>query len=349
MDRLTSFKLLLDASPMPQVLLDSAERVVLVNPEASSILGDAAIGRHYITVFRQPDLLDTVETIFTKTADRGECSFLANEGGRETVYLVSVGAIDADGRRMALLTFNDITAEKEAGQIRRDFVANVSHELKTPLTALLGFIETLNTTAKKDPEATERFLSIMRIEATRMNRLVSDLLSLSRVEADERVRPTAEVDLGRIVLSVAETLRPIATSTNTSLTVAAPSDGFVVPGDADQLNQVFSNIIENGIKYAGEGAEVTVSFQRTDFDPSVRGPAVKVSVTDTGDGFDPMHIPRLTERFYRLDSHRSRELGGTGLGLAIVKHIINRHRGRLRIESAPGKGSTFTVILTSKG
>ena len=349
MDAVSSFKLLIDASPSPLVLLDPQERVSVLNEGARSILGEATIGRHYITVFRQPNLLDTVEAVFSDQVARGTCDYLANEAGRATVYRVTAGAMDADKGKYVLLTFYDVTAEQEAEQIRQDFVANVSHELKTPLTALLGFIETLNTSAKQDPVATESFLSTMKVEATRMNRLVRDLLSLSRVEADERIRPTSPVDLVRIIASIAETLQPIAETTKTSLTLQIPNEEVVVPGDADQLNQVFSNLIENGLKYAGEGSDVIVKVTTVEYDGAVRGPAAIVTVQDTGAGFDPVHIPRLTERFYRLDSHRSRELGGTGLGLAIVKHIVNRHRGRFRIESTPGEGSIFTVILSSNG
>jgi two-component system phosphate regulon sensor histidine kinase PhoR len=231
------------------------------------------------------------------------------------------------------------------GQMRRDFVANVSHELRTPLTALIGFLETLKGPARNDPEGQARFLSIMEAEAQRMNRLVDDLLSLSRVEAEERVRPTARINLGDLVRSTLHGLVPLAKDGGVTLEMALPAVPVTVPGDDDQLRQVLSNLVENAIKYSGTGAQVTVALSEPAYEPRVRTQGVRLTVSDTGDGIDPIHLPRLTERFYRVDGHRSREMGGTGLGLAIVKHIVNRHRGRLRIDSEPGQGTVFTVIL----
>jgi two-component system phosphate regulon sensor histidine kinase PhoR len=217
--------------------------------------------------------------------------------------------------------------------------------LRTPLTALTGFIETLQGAAKDDPAARQRFLTIMEKEAGRMNRLVRDLLSLGRVEADERLRPAERVDVSAIVRSVIQWLRPVAEAAGVSVTLTGETGPLPLLADADQMTQVFSNLIENAIKYGGGGKTVTISVMRVEREPSLRGPAVRFDVIDQGEGIDAVHIPRLTERFYRVDAHRSREQGGTGLGLAIVKHIVNRHRGRFRIESEPGVGSRFSVIL----
>ena len=178
-----------------------------------------------------------------------------------------------------------------------------------------------------------------------MARLVADLLSLSRVEAEERRRPLAPVDLTALTQAVAATLEPVATQGGITLDLQLPTTAVVVPGDASQLRQVLTNLIENAIKYGGAAKTVTVVLTAVTVDPALRAQAVRLSVADQGEGIAPHHLPRLTERFYRVDTHRSREIGGTGLGLAIVKHIINRHRGRLRIESTLGQGSTFTVIL----
>ncbi len=214
-----------------------------------------------------------------------------------------------------------------------------------PLTALLGFIETLKGAARDDPAARDRFLSIMAREAERMNRLVRDLLSLSRVEAEERVRPTARIDIVANIHAAVAALRQLSDSAGVTVAVEGEPGPVIVAADADQMTQVFQNLIENGVKYGGAGKRVTVRIAREERDISLRGPAVRIDVIDEGEGIDPIHLPRLTERFYRVDSHRSREQGGTGLGLAIVKHIVNRHRGRFRIESEKGKGSTFSVIL----
>lgn len=242
-----------------------------------------------------------------------------------------------------ILSFQDVTQLAQAGQMRRDFVANVSHELRTPLTALMGFIETLRGAARDDADARDRFLSIMEGEASRMNRLVGDLLSLNRVESKERIRPKEEMDLVAHLASTLKTMQPLADADKVSLKFTPPSEPVTIIGDPDQLLQVFMNLIENAIKYGGDQVEMTVELLERD--PSLRTAAVRVKVMDNGAGIDPIHLPRLTERFYRADNHRSREQGGTGLGLAIVKHIVNRHRGRLRVSSDLGVGTCFAVTL----
>ena len=244
-----------------------------------------------------------------------------------------------------MCVFEDITDLEQSSQIRRDFVANVSHELRTPLTALLGFIETLRGAARDDPAARERFLGIMEREAGRMNRLVRDLLHLSRVEGEERVRPTETVDVSALISMAVMALKPLADAASVRVQITGETGPIRVPADPDQLTQVFHNLIENAIKYGASGKLVNIVITRDPREESLRAPAVRIEVIDQGDGIEQVHLPRLTERFYRVDSHRSREKGGTGLGLAIVKHIVNRHRGRFRIESELGKGSVFTVIL----
>jgi two-component system phosphate regulon sensor histidine kinase PhoR len=260
---------------------------------------------------------------------------------------------DVGARHPLLLHFTDITHLREAEEMRRDFVANVSHELRTPLTAVLGFIETLRGAAKDDPAARDRFLSIMEDEARRMNRLVSDLLSLSRVESEERMRPSDLVDIGAVLKGTVAAMRPTAELSGNEivLTSAIGSDAEgaeargLIQGDRDQLMQVFLNLTENALKYGGPDRQVDLKLTREEGTGSLKGKVIRVDVTDRGDGVDPQHVPRLTERFYRVDTHRSRAMGGTGLGLAIVKHIVNRHRGRLRITSEKGKGSTFSVLF----
>ncbi|MCR8547166.1 ATP-binding protein [Salipiger sp. P9] len=335
---------LVAAVPLPAVLIRWDERIAAANTEAQALLGEGLEGRHFITALRQPTLLDAIEGTFRDGAPR-LTRFLTNDGRQNTTYEVSCRAVALEGGPGVMLTFQDVTHVEQAGQMRRDFVANVSHELRTPLTALLGFIETLKGPAREDAAARDRFLSIMESEAGRMERLVGDLLSLSRVEADERVRPTEPVDLPALLRSVLNGLAPLAEEAEVRLVADLPEGELEVPGDADQLRQVVVNLVENGVKYSGRGAEVRVSLTPPGYQPRLRGEGVEIAVADSGPGFDPLHIPRLTERFYRVDNHRSREMGGTGLGLAIVKHIVNRHRGRLRIESAPGKGATFRVVL----
>ena len=330
--------------PLPALLVAPDERVLAMNDDATQMFGAGGLGRHYIAVLRQPALLDGVEEAL-RLHQKRRVRYLTTDISREATYEVTAAPIVDDGDCAVLVCFEDITERQQAGQIRRDFVANVSHELKTPLTALLGFIETLKGPARDDAAARDRFLTVMGREAERMNRLVRDLLSLSRVEAEERMRPTDRVDIVELVDSAALTLRPMARAAGLDLTVTGHDAPTVVQGDSDQLVQVFTNLIENAIKYGAGGGEVRIHVSYSVRELAFRGPGVRVDVIDKGEGFDPVHIPRLTERFYRVDDHRSREMGGTGLGLAIVKHIVNRHRGRFRIESAPGEGSTFSVML----
>jgi len=266
----------------------------------------------------------------------------------------------------AMITLHDITAMKRSERMRADFVGNASHELRTPLTGLIGFIQTLRGAARDDPDAQERFLSIMETQATRMSRLVDDLLSLSRIEQDEHTPPTGRVDLVAEVQAVIDAFELRAAARSVRLRVHIATAVPPVLGDAHQLGQVLQNLISNAIKYSHEQTEVLVTVACTDGAavggltplplparrrgggrPATRrfGQFVSVAVTDRGEGIERMHLPRLTERFYRVDAARSRKLGGTGLGLAIVKHILNRHRGRLTIESELGKGSTFTIYL----
>ena len=335
---------LLSALPMPAIAIDGAERILAANSEACTLVGQGIEGRNFVTILRQPALVETIEATLRDSRPRVS-RYLSNDGVQDTTFQVSVRVVAS--ARVILLTFTDVTHVEQAGQMRRDFVANVSHELRTPLTALMGFIETLRGPARSDEAARDRFLDIMEGEAGRMNRLVGDLLSLSRVEGDERIRPREQTNLTDILRSVLRTLQPLAEEAGVVLEKDFEEAPVVITGDSDQLMQVFTNLVENAIKYGASGERVIVSMATSDRDPALRAPGVRVHVTDFGPGIDPVHLPRLTERFYRADSHRSRALGGTGLGLAIVKHIINRHRGRLRVESDLGSGAQFTVVLPS--
>ncbi|MEM6653987.1 MAG: ATP-binding protein [Pseudomonadota bacterium] len=340
----TGIEPLLEAIPLPALVIGRAERILGANERALDLLGTGIAGRHFITAIRQPVVLDTIEASLRDGQPR-EARYLSSDGAQDTTYIVTCSYVAATVDAGVLVCFEDITHVEMVGQMRRDFVANVSHELRTPLTAILGFIETLQGPARDDRLASDRFLETMHIEATRMERLVKDLLSLNRVEAQERNRPTETLDLAALLRSVVDATGPIVRGANVQLHVDLPDDILVLPGDADQLRQVFTNLIENAVKYGGPNKEITLDARCDNPHPALRVPSVTVSVTDQGPGIEEVHIPRLTERFYRVDNHRSREMGGTGLGLAIVKHIVNRHRGRLRIDSTEGEGSRFTVIL----
>ncbi len=262
-----------------------------------------------------------------------------------TTFRLIITRLDATTRTgtqaRAIVSLEDISHIREAEQMRIDFVANVSHELRSPLTSLSGFIETLQGAAKDDKPAQERFLTLMSGEASRMSRLIGDLLSLSKLQASERVPPSEFVDVSAILRSVTASLGPLAEREKNTISLTISPDLPPVIGDADELTQVFQNLIENGVKYSHPDTVVDVVAEP---DPSHEN-QIRISVRDHGEGLDPIHIPRLTERFYRVDKGRSRNMGGTGLGLAIVKHILIRHRAYLHIDSKVGHGSHFAVFL----
>jgi two-component system phosphate regulon sensor histidine kinase PhoR len=328
--------------PSPTLLINAEERIVGLNAAAIQHFGDVS-GRSFVTVMRMPALVEALSQVFSGGGARELRVVSVSVSRVETPMQVRVSPLV--GSDHAMLVFEDLSGVETAEAMRRDFVANVSHELRTPLTALMGFIETLRGAARDDAAARDRFLAIMEREAMRMNRLVGDLLSLSRVEAEERQRPEHPVDLSLVVQSVMQSLRPQAEAAKVTLERAGETGPMKLPADPDQITQVITNLVENAMKYGGSGGRVEISLRRIAHEPVLRGAAIAVEVRDFGDGIAPQHIARLTERFYRVDTHRSREQGGTGLGLAIVKHIVARHRGRLKITSEQGVGSCFAVLL----
>ncbi|MBU2982353.1 two-component sensor histidine kinase [Lentibacter algarum] len=335
---------LLDAMSNPAVLIGQDARISAANAPAQTLFGAPLVGAHYVTVMRQPELVEALGACFE---GKPACSVQVRQSRAEgdSIFQANCAIVAGENPPLVLLTFEDISQLESAGAQRRDFVANVSHELRTPLTALMGFIETLRGPARDDAAARKRFLDIMAGEAARMEGLVADLLSLSRVEGQERQRPRDKVDLGAVIAAAVSTLAGATKAANVTVTCNLPSTGLTLTGDGEQLRQLVTNLIENAIKYGGQGKTVTISASQSEHIAALRGPAITLSVQDQGTGIDALHIPRLTERFYRVDDHRSREVGGTGLGLAIVKHIVNRHRGRLEISSKEGQGSLFTVTL----
>jgi two-component system phosphate regulon sensor histidine kinase PhoR len=242
----------------------------------------------------------------------------------------------SDGTRVVHLV--DTTARHAAERMRVDFVANASHELRTPLASILGFVEALSDAAGDDAAIRDRFLHVMGEEARRMQRLVEDLISLSRIEADKHRAPSTPVELAELVESVCAELRRAAGPRGEDLDCTAEADIPPVAGDAAQLSQILHNLVGNAMKYGRAGTPVTIRLVHA-------GEMARLTISDQGDGIPPEHLPRLTERFYRVDAGRSRALGGTGLGLAIVKHIVERHRGRLDIASRVGEGTTVTITL----
>ncbi len=338
-----------DAVPLPaadRIGIESLNDAALVtrgpwveaaNAEARRLFGDRVVGSDLRLTVRHPAVLDAVDAVIAGRA--AEDREIAGIGKRNRSFRVRAVS-DGDGRCLVML--DDITQAKIAERQRVDFVANASHELRTPLATLTGFIETLQGPAADDTPARQRFLAIMATEADRMRRLIDDLMSLSRIELDKFIRPTQPVDLKSIVAEVGSTLAMRLERDQRQLVVEQPDDLPQVIADRDQILQVLHNLVSNALKYGRSGTPIRVSLAPVANSP---GGSVKVAVADEGDGIAPEHLPRLTERFYRVDSQRSRSLGGTGLGLAIVKHIVERHRGRLAIESRLGEGTTVSFLL----
>jgi two-component system phosphate regulon sensor histidine kinase PhoR len=336
--------------PDPLLLLNASGRVMFANAAMRGVIGVDPEKKHISSLLRTPSVLDAIrETAETGEPSWVEFTFLVPVQRHYQAYAARIGKDPA----VTILLLHDLTGMKRAEQMRADFVANASHELRTPLAAVSGFIATLKGHARDDPEARERFLDIMTVEADRMRRLIDDLLSLTRIEQNEHVPPSGEASLEDILREAVAALAPLARQDRIALEIAAATGLPPATGQRDELIQIFQNLIHNAIKYGKQDGHVWIALEPGS--PSGgRGAEnmLMVCVRDDGEGIPQASVPRLTERFYRVDVKRSRERGGTGLGLAIVKHIVNRHHGRLAIESRPGEGSTFTVFLpaaTGKG
>jgi two-component system phosphate regulon sensor histidine kinase PhoR len=334
-----------EALPDPAILLNPAGQVLFCNTPARGLFDSLREGSHISSVIRTPEFLDAV----TAAPLRGRAVTVTYAervpvGRRMAVTVAPLAARGTEHDSNILVLLRDLTEVERINQMRADFIANASHELRTPLASLRGFIETLQSAAKDDPAARERFLAIMAEQASRMTRLIDALLSLSRVEMNAHVPPSGRVDLNEVLDLVRDTLEPLARESGASLKVTRFPRAAIVRADRDELVQVFQNLVQNALRYGIKGGEVRLEPRQAP--PVGRQPGrYAISVIDQGPGIAPEHLPRLTERFYRIDVASSREKGGTGLGLAIVKHIINRHRGELTISSQRGKGSSFTVLL----
>lgn len=328
------------AIPFPAIIIGQNGRIESANEKAFGLFGDQIVGHYYASALRQPGLLEQIEdSLHSKEKNTGVFSTTVDR------HTITFNAHISPIKSGLLVTFVDTTGTVELNSFRREFVANVSHELRTPLASVLGFVETLRGRAKDDPEARERFLEIIERETHRMSSLVDDLLSLSRVEEEERKRPTKPVEIAALIKRSVTEQEPIIAKAQATISVVDESEGARANADADQLHQVMSNLIENAIRYGKAGGPIDIQISKPSYDQRLRTTALRISIENKGEGIAAHHLPRLTERFYRVESHRSREYGGTGLGLAIVKHIVQRHRGRLCIESTLGKGSVFSVIL----
>jgi len=341
---------ILDSLTEPVFLLNLRRKVIAANRAALVLLGENITGRDLSMSIRNPDALDAVDAVIEGRGRRNiEISLSAPVQQYFRLHAGKVYREEGQPDRVVVV-LTDVTGIRRSEQMRADFVANVSHELRSPLSALVGFIETLKGPARDDPQARERFLDIMDGEAGRMTRIIDDLLSLSQVETKEHIQPEGLVDLGALLARVEATIEGKAKRRNMTLARNMPASGTsdavpTVLGNEDELIEVFQNLLDNAVKYGREGSAVEISVDNVERIPEKGGRGFSVAIRNQGDGIAPEHLPRLTERFYRVDKGRSRSMGGTGLGLAIVKHLVSRHRGYLGVESTLGQDTVFTVFL----
>jgi len=358
-------QLILELLPEPVILVRGAEgepaEIAYGNQAAREVFRIELAGAPLGAALRRPEVLETIEAALEMGA-RAEVAF-ETIGVQPRFWRAFARPLEAEpgAPKQLVVVLRDETDARRTERMRADFLANASHELRTPLASLAGFVETLRTHAKDDPEAREKFLGIMAQQATRMARLVDDLLSLSRIELNEHIAPSGKVDLARTVQDVSDAIRPLTAERAVTVAITAGPGTPSVTGDRDQLVQVIQNLVDNAVKYTPPGGKVAVALQLAPNLDAARAPSrsgvglsllspdasegqayVVVRVTDEGPGIARQHLPRLSERFYRVEGQRS---GGTGLGLAIVKHVVNRHRGGFAVESAEGEGSTFSVYL----
>ena len=333
---------LLNILPSPYILIDRNGRLTFINAEAKSIVPDSQIGSHISNVFRSPVFLSAVENAIHKDKEKTLSFEIETPQFRQLkahIFFISSSKIPNSFNDI-FIQFTDESTHIRSEKIRTDFVANASHELRTPLTSIMGYIETLQGHAKKDVKMQKVFLDLMNKQAGKMERLISDLMSLSRLEIDELKPISSTCSVKEIIEELVNSLKPLSVDNNVSLSFKIPKNFSSVIGDPSQLRQLFSNLIENAIKYSGKKSKVNIYISK-EKNKDMFG----VVVEDNGHGIAPEHLSRLTERFYRANSSAEIEKEGTGLGLSIVKHILIRHRGKLQIDSKLGKGSKFIAWL----
>ncbi len=353
-------RILIDSLPDILIMLDSELKLVKCNSTARTAFGGKYFDRTVQDIISDPEVEYIVESVLSSKKERSVEFYLPEPVNRH--YILRVGLFPTHSTQgIAVIIFmHDITEQKNTEQLLADFVANASHEIRTPLTSVMGLIETLQTTAKDDPEASNEFLRVMEKQAERMAKLVKDLLTLSQIEKNAHLRPTEVINISPVVKKVAEQMEVSARENNIDIVVDIDDYLPQIIGDRSEIARVFENLVSNAIKYGRNGSRIHVDVRVIDNDHVEFAQAggksgdrrisefdklISIEISDESDGIPPEHLPRLTERFYRVDTARARKVGGTGLGLSIVKHIIDRHHGALKIESTLGKGSCFTVLL----
>lgn len=350
------YQQMIEALPEPIIILDRNHQILFSNKAAQTVFGVKRQGQDITAQFRTPELSEALLQL--ARSRESQVIQLFERVPIERHFKVRLSWIEplknnqkekVSGQAAIMVHFNDLTEQERLNRMRSDFIANASHELRTPLASLLGFIDTLQGAAKDDPAAREKFLTVMAAQGQRMTRLIDDLLSLSRIEMNAHRRPDRKVKLLPIIANTIDILQPLAEAQGLEIILEAEEETYELIGNRDELAQVFQNLIQNAIKYGkplnSDDGVIRVRVRAGQGHYGQQKPRIRVEVEDEGIGIDPIHIPRLTERFYRVDVQQSKEKGGTGLGLAIAKHIITNHRGELKIKSRLGEGATFTVLL----
>lgn len=335
----------LAAIPAPAFILDKDLTICCANNAARKLFEMQLEGLHIVRVLRQPEVQACVDRA-QKTGEMTIQKIVLNLLTPRT-YQISAAPYSRseDDAENLLFTLLDVSAEIDAENSRSTFVANVSHELRSPLTSLMGVVETLQGPARDDEKARDRFLALMHDETQRMSRLVGDLLSLSKLEAKEHVRPSGQVNVLNMIKRVQSSLEASQKSYKNRISIKTDDQLPDIRGDQDELTEVFQNLIENALKYSAPETSIEIGVHHKDPPESEKSGHLTITIQDQGEGIAQEHLPRLTERFYRVDKGRSREMGGTGLGLAITKHIVNRHRGKMTISSTPAVGTQVTITL----
>ena len=337
----TEQKSIIDAIPYPAILLDSNLTIECANEAACKLFDLSLNGLNIVRILRQPEVLACIQ--LAKKSRKLELKQLVLNLITPRTYQIS--AAPYSNADKIIFTLLDVSAEIDAENSRTTFVANVSHELRSPLTSLMGVVETLQGPARNDEKARDRFLSLMHDETQRMSRLVGDLLSLSKLEAKEHVQPSDDVNVLGILKRVQNSLEASDSAYMGRTQITADPDIPKILGDRDELTEVFQNLMENALKYSAPNTPIKIELRHQKATKPGKVDHILIKIDDQGEGIAAEHIPRLTERFYRVDKGRSREMGGPGLGLAITKHILNRHRGKLEIDSEPGAGTHVKVTL----
>ena len=339
---------ILEAIPSPLILVDQQGKITFANANSELLLPKILkVGNHISSTFRSPIFLETLEKVLTQN-ENIKLNFDSNTTILKHIEVHFVQLpLDSYSRTggTILMSLVDQSESKMVDQMRSDFVSNASHELRTPLASIIGFIETIKGHAKSDKENRELFLSLMHDQAIRMQRLVDDLLSLSKLELQEKSPPLKTCNVNKIINKITESFLPLAKKYKVKLVNNLPSNITNIIGDETQIHQLFSNLIENSLKYSGEKSTVKVELIKKQKHIKIKNNMIGIQIIDNGKGIPAEHIYRLTERFYRVNEDLSRQRQGTGLGLSIVKHILNRHQGELIIESKINEGSKFTVWL----